>query len=63
MCLVDHIQNNSIDNGVIFLNSSNLELPLANLITQIHGLKRILLIKWDVNHNLRSQNDFYDNPK
>jgi len=61
--LVDQIQDNSIDNGVVFLNSNNIEHTLLNLLIKKHSLKRILLIDWDTNHNLKSQTSFYDTSK
>ena len=61
--LIDEIENESIDNGVIFLNSQNIEFPLVNLTKQKYGFKRILIIDWDINHNANIQNNFYDNSK
>jgi hypothetical protein len=63
LCLIDQIQDNSIDNGVIFLNSNNIEHSLVSLSIKKYGLKRVLLIDWDVNHNLRCQTSFYDTSK
>ena len=63
MSLIDQIQNRSIENGVIFLNSNSIDFPLVNLAIKKHGLKRILIIDWDINHNLKSQNSFYDSSK
>ena len=63
MSLVDQIQSGSIENGAIFISANGVELALTNLAMQKHGLRRILIIDWDVNHNLKIQNGFYDSSK
>lgn len=60
--MVDQLCDNKIDNGVVFTNSS-IEPALINACINKHNLKRILVVNWNINHNLKLQNEFYDNAK
>ena len=60
--MVDQLCDNKIDNGVVFMNAS-IEPVLINACINKHNLKRILVLNWNINHNLKLQNEFYDNAK
>ena len=62
--MVDQLYNNKIDNGVVFMNTvASIESQLINASINKHNLKRVLVVNWNINHNLKLQNEFYDNTK
>lgn len=73
--LVDALLNNSLDNGLMFVNRNldliknsknqnvNYETILTNLISAKHNLKRILIVDWDRQHNTNLQKEFYSNSR
>lgn len=65
--LMDQIISGSISNGVAFVSNKYrtqkncIEATLARMAIEKYNTKRVLLINFDLNHNLYVQNEFYSN--
>lgn len=62
--LVDQIVNNNVTNGVGFIDSqfsTDITTLLIKFCVQKYNLKRILIINWDIEHNTKLQEKFYEN--
>jgi hypothetical protein len=65
--LMDQIITGSLSNGVAFISNKSrtqnncIEATLARMAIEKYNSKRVLLINFDLDHNLFVQNEFYNN--
>lgn len=66
--MIDQIVSDKINNALGFVKTFknekiSLESALIKLALEKHKIKRLLVLNWDVKHNLDVQKKFYDNSK
>lgn len=64
--LINQIKNDDLNNGVALLKSDHFKfIPglLAKYCIQKYNTKRVLVLDWDIDHNVELQNEFYTSQK